>query len=708
MNMGITIKEQDDIINDILIDLVENVTRINDLNPGSVIRTLAEALAQETYLQYEQLKSIYDGTRILTATDDDLDNIGAIIGVKRIDGGYASGLVTFIRNSVATSNFTIPSDTVVSTQPGLTNVYQYTTTENATFNATIPSEVHSFYSGVRRYKLSQRLIGAITSLTGTKSSAFKSFVKDTDYAIKSLFEGYIVTDNSSIVVLDACSSTAGWTGSTDAIAVGLEGTDKIEGTNALKLGKSGTTQEFLYYTKELSSTTDIESKKVFVNLKILDQTALDKIEKVNIYLSSDTTPTNNYYKKVIDVDDLSIGWDEYVIDYLTDSNITRLGSPNPTQIKSIKIEFELPATTTVFTSGDILLDFIYASTADYYTGDIIEFISYSRYPDDSTNMTFNWKPLSLDINCIAEEIGADYNVSKDSVIYKVSSVPYINSVNNYVSLTNGTDIETDDNYRQRIQNAASSPGKASINALENALLSIPGVVSVIVDDLPERTIEDEAQIFNDNTLKNKLLNEVAFVDDNVTPTNILVTDTFGGTADYTYVTDYELDDNNYIVWNSGGTNPTHEDIFYVDYQCNWLGHVEILVAAQTFPITQTLSDLIDEVILETKAAGVSVTWKEPDVVQVNIECDVTVNTDAGYNSDTVKEEVQSALINWLNNMQINENVLLSEFYKIVMNVSGVSNVEIVDWNGDTVAPFSDITIASTEIARPKDSEILVN
>lgn len=706
--MAITIKNKEDIINDILIDLVENVTRINDLNPGSVVRTLAEALAQETYLQYEQLKEIYDGTRILTATGDDLDNIGAIIGVTRIDGGYASGPVTFIRNSVATSNFTIPASTIVSTQPGLTNVYQYTTTEIGQFNATIPAEVKSFYSGIRRYKLSQRLIGSITALTGTKGSAFKSFVKDTDYAIKSLFEGYVVTDNSSVVVLEACNSTASWTNSTDAIAVALEGTDKIEGTNSLKLGKSGTTQDFLYYIKPLASTTNIESKKVFVNLKILDQTTLDKIEKVNIYLSSDISPVNNYYKKVIDVADLIIGWDEYVINYLADSDITTLGFPNPTQIKSIKIEFELPATTTVFTSGDILIDFIYAATSEYYTGDIIEFISYAKYPDDSTNMTFNWKPLSLDINCIATEIGSDYNVSKDSVIYKVSQIPYINSINNYVSLGNGTNEETDSEYRERIQNTASSPGKASVNALENALLSVPGVRSVIVNDLPLRTIEDEAHVFNSNTLKNKLVNEVAFVDDDTTPTNILITNTFGGTADYTYATDYVLDDENYVVWDAGGSVPTHGNIYYVDYQCNWLGHVDILVAGQTFPITQTLSDLIDEAILETKAAGVSVTWKEPDIVQINITCTVTVNTDAGYNSVTVKENVQSAIIDWLNDMQINENVLLSEFYKVVMNIDGVSNVEITNWDGDTSAPFSDVTISETEIARPEDSGIVVN
>ena len=53
-------------------------------------------------------------------------------------------------------------------------------------------------------------------------------------------------------------------------------------------------------------------------------------------------------------------------------------------------------------------------------------------------------------------------------------------------------------------------------------------------------------------------------------------------------------------------------------------------------------------------------------------------------------------------MQINEDILVSEFYKIVMNTEGVTNVEIINWNGVMMPPFSDITIAETEIARPAD------
>lgn len=703
--MTINIKEQSDIINDILIDLVTNVTKINDLNPGSVIRTLAESISQEIYLQYEQLENIYIGTRIATATEDDLDNIGAIIGVTRIPGAVASGIVTFIRNTIATSNFVIPSNSVISTQPGLSDVYEYTTTETKTFNAQIPTEQQRFYDGIRKYKLSQRIIGDIISLQGTKTGVAKSFVEPTDYSIIKLSEGYIVTDATSIVEFDDCDVVTGWNESTDAIAVATEGTDKIEGTNSLKLGKSGTTQNYINYYKTLAAPINIENKKIFFNIKIKDASTLEKITKLKLIISSDSNPINNYYMKTINVEQLSVGWNEYVLNYLSDA--IRYAFPNPATINSVKIEFETIDTTTTITSGDILIDYIYSSLAEYYVGDIIQFISYDRYPDNNTLMTFNWRPLSVDINCMASETGSGYNAARNAIVYKVSTLPYINSINNYIAFTNGDDEESDDNYRLRIQNAASSPGKASVAALRNVVLSIPGVASVIVDDLPVRTIEDEAQIFNEHTLENKLLNEVAFLDNIVAPTNILITDTFGGTADYVYGTDYVLVDN-YIKWVSGATNPTHGNIYYVDYQVNWLGHVEMLVAGNTFPISTTLSNSITTAIDSTKAAGVSVTWQEPNVVEINIECNIMVNTTLGYNEDLVKETAQRNIIDWLNNMEIGEDVLISEFYKVVMNTDGVTNVEIIDWNGDVVSPFNDIVINDTEIARPEDSGIIVN
>jgi uncharacterized phage protein gp47/JayE len=703
--MGYEIKSESDIINDILVDIVKNVTRVNDLNPGSVIRTLSEALGQEVYLSYIQLQNIYDGTRILTAAGEDLDNLGSIIGVTRIPGVSAEGLVTFQRETSLLTNFTIPIGSIVSTQPGLKDIYNFTTIENKTFPAIISGEAIAFKDGIRKYKLSQRKLGDITSFSGTQDSAPKSFVLDTDYIIVRNFDGYLIDGVSTVTTLDDCDA-ADWSNSADATADATDAVNFIEGTYAIKLGKSGTASKEAYYRKTLASAVSVEGKIVFANIRIADEATRDKIESIKIRISTDYTPTNNYYERTILPGDLVIGFEKYELNPGVLTSLSVVGFPNVANINSLQIKITTIATSTTLTSGDVNMDFWFASKSNSYVGDVIEFISPATYPDDGTSFTLTWKPLSVDILCSANEIGDDYNVSAGSIIYKVSSLPFVNLIYNYVPMSGGTNTEIDDAYRTRIINTASAPGKATINALQNALLSVPGVLSVAIDDMPLMSITDEPHIYNALATNYRLNNEVAFVDDPLTPTNIVISDTFGGSADYTYDTDYVLNSNNEIVW-KGATEPGDTDIFYVSYDCNLLGHVNILVAGNVTPLSATLTDAINAAIDNTKAAGVSVVWTETSIAAISIECTVTVDSASGYNEETVKNNVYEALINWLNNKVIGEDVLLSEFYKAVVSVPGVKNVEIDDWNGQT-PPFLDITIAYNEIAKPADSGIIVN
>lgn len=705
MKMAYEIKSESDIINDILVDIVKNTTRINDLNPGSVIRTLSEALGQEVYLSYVQLQNIFDGTRILTAAGDDLDNLGSIIGVTRIAGVSAEGYVTFQRETSLLTDFTIPIGSIVSTQPGLENVYNFTTVENKTFVASISNESKTFKDGIRKYRLSQRKIGDITAFAGIQSSVGKNFVLDTDYTIQRNFTGYLISDVASLTTIDDCE-TADWTKSTDAIAVATDSVNFIEGTKSLKLGKDGTASNEIYYRKTLGAGINIENKLVFTNIRIADEATLNKIQRIHIRVSSDSTPTNNYYERIIRPADLLIGFDKYELNYLDLSATTTVGTPNIANINSMQIKIVTYENSAVFSSGDINMDFWCSATAEYYVGDIIEFIAPANYPDDGTAFLISWKPLSVDILCNANEIGANYNVSAGSIIYKVSSIPFVNLIYNYVPMLYGSNVETDDNYRERIINTASAPGKATANALRNALLKVPGVLSVSIDDMPLKQITNEPHIYNALVTNYKLNNEVAFVDDPLTPTNIVISDTFDGTEDYIYDTDYILNNDNEIVW-QGATTPADTDIFYVNYDCNLLGHVNILIAGTITPLSTTITNAIDAAIEDTKSAGIAVVWNEVGIKYITIECNVVVDSAAGYNETTVKEAVYDALIYWLNHKLIGEDVLLSEFYKSVVNVPGVKNVEIVDWNSQT-PPYLDITIDYDEIAKPADSGIIVN
>lgn len=706
--MSFETKTTNEITNDMIINVINSVDSITDLNPGSVFRTLVESLSQELSDLYTQLQSIYNGTRINTATSDDLDNLGAIVGVDRNTGNVAEGTITFIRETVSGSDFTIPSRTIVSTQPNTAdNPLRFITLSSTTFDSDITGESSLFIDGIYNYSLSQRLIGSISSLSATVSSSSQVLLEDTDFQITNNFDG-VIPDTTTYELTDNCDATSGWTGSTDASTIAVNTGDKKQGTGSLYLGKTGTTENFVYYRKTLSSSIDMEGKRQFLFLKALNQTAINKIPSVKIRISSDSTPDNNYYEFAADT--LTTGWVLQDFDPTQATGITIVGSPNVTNINSIQIRVNTNNISDTLTSGDVRMDFWFVAEATDYRGDVVEFIDGGTSPDTNTSFIVNWKPLSVDATINSEEVGSTYNVGQDTIVYKVSDVANISRVNNYVSLSVGQDIETDTAYRARIKNASSSAGKATVEALRQAILGVQGVVSVSVSDLPEKAATDEAIVYHTAVKENKLANEIAFVDDELTPTNIVVSNTAGGSADYTYGTDYTLEDGtSYILWTaSGGTYPSDGATVYANYAYNWLGHVEISVAGVSTPITTEVQALIDTAISETKAAGVSVTWTETTVQYINIEMTLSVDTVNGYSETTVKEEVKANIINWLNNMQIGEDVLLSEFYQVVMNTDGVTNVTITDWDGDVSAPFPDISIGANEVARPEDGGIIVN
>jgi len=706
--MVYTKKERQDIINDIMVDIVTNVTAINDLNPGSVIRTLIEAIGQQIYEQYLQLENIYKGTKIDTATGEDLNNLGVIVGAERHPGEVATGKVTFRKYDYITTDFVIPENSVVSTPQELTEIYEYKTTSDRTFANEI-NHNFVFYNGVNKYPLNERFVRQMGHLHGTQGGSGNTWTYPgwpgwtIDYAANL----YIVTDLNGLEEIDDCEATTDWVAATDSTIPALESTVRIKSDNSIQLGKDGTTQDFMRYHKEFATPFDIENKLLFLNIFLVDSATQNKFENWKIKIGSTAGDFNNnyfetnYWSGTVPFD----RWFQMVINpKLTGSGIgasKKVGAPNIKEIRWVQITGELYSTTETVTSGDVLLDFIYAAEGKRYSdANIISFNDPTDYPDHDTTINTWWNPATIDIDCEATEVGSNHNVSRAQIIYKVTSLPETQSVINYTTMTGGLDEEDDDTLRERIKNMSAGPGKATASALENALMNIEGISSVAIFDLPVKDIENEPHIYNDNVDIYKLSNEVAFLDDDTTPTNILITDTYDGSADYTYDTDYFLNIDNQVEWISGGTPPTSTgDIFYVNYQINHLGHTEVLIAGEFLPLSTDIKNEIEDVIEETRALGVSVTWEEPALVYFNIDCEVEVDIESGYSTDIVKTNVYYAIIKWLNTFEINEDVKVSKFYQVAHNVDGVLDVSITDWNGDTSPPFDDYAVTSKEIIK---------
>lgn len=88
---------------------------LTDRSPGSVTRLLAESVGREFAVLSGQLEKVYQAGFLGTATGRDLDNLVALVGLKRYGRNVAEGAVTFSRSTPAPADITIPMGTRLTT-----------------------------------------------------------------------------------------------------------------------------------------------------------------------------------------------------------------------------------------------------------------------------------------------------------------------------------------------------------------------------------------------------------------------------------------------------------------------------------------------------------------------------------------------------------------------------------------------------------------
>ncbi len=99
---------------------------LTDIYTGSVVRTLSESVALEIARLYAQLEQVYDSGFVDTASDRALDHVVALLGIERVRGGFATGLLEFTRAASSRGAINIPAGTRVITAAGSV---EYETTE---------------------------------------------------------------------------------------------------------------------------------------------------------------------------------------------------------------------------------------------------------------------------------------------------------------------------------------------------------------------------------------------------------------------------------------------------------------------------------------------------------------------------------------------------------------------------------------------------
>ncbi len=95
-----------------------SVPVLTDIETGSVVRTLAEAVSLEIASLSAQLEFVYQSGFVDTASGSALDSVVSLLGISRVTAGSSSGDAEFTRASASTGAITIPAGTRVAAADG--------------------------------------------------------------------------------------------------------------------------------------------------------------------------------------------------------------------------------------------------------------------------------------------------------------------------------------------------------------------------------------------------------------------------------------------------------------------------------------------------------------------------------------------------------------------------------------------------------------
>ena len=195
------------------------LTPINDVNVGSVVRTLLETIAREQALQYQQLQHVYDSAFVDTATGTGLDNVAALVDVRRLKRRHPVGKVKMTRRPGSSGEVSIAVETAVTDGTG----NRYLTTDPATMltgQSTIEVWIHGESPAtetVEAGKLTvlERAIAGVDRVTN-EAATFRATEDETDDQLRG---------RARVAIHGAGRGTL------DAIRAGLEALEFVSAVN---------------------------------------------------------------------------------------------------------------------------------------------------------------------------------------------------------------------------------------------------------------------------------------------------------------------------------------------------------------------------------------------------------------------------------------------------------------------------------------------
>lgn len=323
---------------------------------------------------------------------------------------------------------------------------------------------------------------------------------------------------------------------------------------------------------------------------------------------------------------------------------------------------------------------------------------------------------SVSIPIICNQSGSIGNVDANSIVVISSSVPGISKVTNVIATSGGKDIESNSELAHRVKIKARGLhygiwGGAKSLALEQSYVIDAEVVGPEDEEcvrMPDGGGVDIYILGENLTARQQTAryitgqSEISFsrkpVTDIISVTGFvgLTQRTFTPDVDYEFSQDstseyaYSTQSNDKLTW-LGNILPNHD--------------TDVLITYRYDKAIYDLQDTLDQD--DYKFVGASVVVKRSTEVLVDIS--VTVTKYSGYETETVENDVITAITNLVNNLELGEGLQESDLVNVIHDVEGVNNITIpldaLHRRGDTGT--QDISAAKLEYLRVDSNSINV-
>ncbi|MEZ4958222.1 MAG: baseplate J/gp47 family protein [Saprospiraceae bacterium] len=298
----------------------------------------------------------------------------------------------------------------------------------------------------------------------------------------------------------------------------------------------------------------------------------------------------------------------------------------------------------------------------------------------------NQTEVSVKIQAV--ERGEEQDTEANTIIVMPRPIPGIKEVTNPepVKLV-GKRRETDDELRERAKNALISSGKATILSIENAVLSLPGVldvkvrerfhfaegeISIIRPDANGNFTLPRGTQFGTDTLAGRILyqtkDDVEFLDEEAQADDVRVQSLAEGKAGEAFAgATLTFEDSSFSTYTIQNT----KDILLGEY-----GVIEVFVDAPEFEKPE-MKEAIEAAVDRVRAAGILTLLEAAKQVQVDGAFRIEASGQANLtpeNRAALENQVRSELIIFFQELRMGRPLLFSKLIKNVLSIEGVDNL----------------------------------